>query len=289
MIIGDHRLDVIHNIELAANNRNFTAKTEIGDPQMSMEERVKLVEDFWAKQDKFKTKAEGLAGNLILQTLTQKFFGKIQVTGLDKLQHLAKGGAIVTANHFNQVDALAVNRLAQKAHHRMEIVIEDTNLKLPGFFSFIMNNMGSIPLVQSPNYIGREFIHHLSHAFNKSHWVLIFPEQEMWWNYRKPRKPQRGAYYFAAKCNVPIISTFVEIQDLPDVEKDNEHFYQTRYTLHVLGVLYPDPTKSVNFNATDLMEKDYALKVQAFEDCYHKKLDYDFTPWDIAGWRGEDD
>jgi hypothetical protein len=36
----------------------------------------------------------------------------------------------------------------------MEIVIEDTNLKLPGFFSFIMNNMGSIPLVQSPNYIG---------------------------------------------------------------------------------------------------------------------------------------
>ena len=49
MIIGDHRLDVIHNIELAANNRDFTAKTEIGDPQMSMEERVKLVEDFWAK------------------------------------------------------------------------------------------------------------------------------------------------------------------------------------------------------------------------------------------------
>ena len=33
MIIGDHRLDVIHNIELAANNRNFTTKTEIGDPQ----------------------------------------------------------------------------------------------------------------------------------------------------------------------------------------------------------------------------------------------------------------
>lgn len=162
MIIGDHRLDVIHNIELAANNRNFTTKTEIGDPQMSMEERVKLVEDFWAKQDKFKTKAEGLAGNLILQTLTQKFFGKIQVTGLDKLQHLAKGGAIVTANHFNQVDALAVNRLAQKAHHRMEIVIEDTNLKLPGFFSFIMNNMGSIPLG----------------AKSQLHWARIHPPLE---------------------------------------------------------------------------------------------------------------
>ncbi len=287
MIIGDKRLDVINNIKQAANERNFTAKTEIGDPVMSSEEKLALVEDFWQKQDKLQTKFDGAVGHELLQALTKTISGSTKVTGVEKLQGLPKGGAIVTANHFNQVDALAVNRLAQKAHRRMDIVIEETNLKLPGFFSYIMNNMGSIPLTQSPNYLGREFIQHLNRAFNQNHWVLIFPEQEMWWNYRKPRKPQRGAYYFAAKCNVPVISTFVEIQDLPKLEKKNEHFYQTRYTVHVLDVLYPDPTKTASENASRLMEADYKLKVQAYERVYKKKLDYDFTSWDIAGWRGE--
>ena len=287
MIIGDKRLDVIHNIKQAANERNFTAKTEIGDPVMSSEEKLALVEGFWQKQDQAKTKFDGAVGHKLLQLLTKTISGSTKVNGLDKLKGLPKGGAIVTANHFNQVDALAVNRLAQKAHRRMDIVIEDTNLMLPGFFSYIMNNMGSIPLTQSPNYLGREFIQHLNHSFNQNHWVLIFPEQEMWWNYRKPRKPQRGAYYFAAKCNVPVISTFVEIQDLPKLEKQNEHFYQTCYTVHVLDVLYPDPTKTASENASHLMEADYKLKVQAYERVYKKKLDYDFTSWDIAGWRGE--
>ncbi|GHV98375.1 1-acyl-sn-glycerol-3-phosphate acyltransferase [Lactobacillus nasalidis] len=287
MIIGDKRLDVIHNIARAANDRDFTAKTEIGDPMMTSEEKLALVEAFWQKQDRFKTKVDGVLGRELLQVLTKALVGSTKVTGLEKLHELPRGGAIVTANHFNQIDALAVNCLAQKAHRRMDIVIEETNLKLPGFFSYIMNNMGSIPLTQSPNYLGREFIQHLSRAFNQDHWVLIFPEQEMWWNYRKPRKPQRGAYYFAAKCNVPVISTFVEIQTLPKAEKKNEHFQQTRYVLHVLGVLYPDPTKPVSENASRMMEEDYQLKVQAYEEVYHKKLDYDFTSWDIAGWRGE--
>lgn len=287
MIIGNKRLDVIHNIKQAANDRNFTAKTEIGDPMMTSEEKLALVDGFWQKQDQAKTKFDGAVGHKLLQLLTKTISGSTKVNGLGKLKGLPRGGTIVTANHFNQVDALAVNRLAQKAHRRMDIVIEDTNLKLPGFFSYIMNNMGSIPLTQSLNYLGREFIQHLNHSFNQGRWVLIFPEQEMWWNYRKPRKLQRGAYYFAAKCNVPVISTFVEIQDLPKLEKQNEHFYQTRYTVHVLDVLYPDPTKTASENASRLMEEDYKLKVQAYERVYKKKLDYDFTSWDIAGWRGE--
>ena len=54
-----------------------------------------------------------------------------------------------------------------------------------------------------------------------------------------------------------------------------------------MGVLYPDPTKTASENASRLMEADYKLKVQAYERIYKKKLDYDFTSWDIAGWRGE--
>ena len=35
----------------------------------------------------------------------------------------------------------------------------------------------------------------------------------MWYNYRKPRPLKQGAYYYAAKNNVPIISCFTEIID----------------------------------------------------------------------------
>lgn len=287
MIIGDNRLAVIQNIKKNANERDFTAKAEIGDPEMTAQEQLQLVQDFWQDRGKLSSKLNGLLGRGIINAITKTVLASTKVEGIDKLKGMPKGGAIITANHFNQIDALAVNRVANQAHKKMEIVIEDTNLKLPGFFGYIMNNMGSIPLVQSPNYLGRDFVHHLSHAFNRNHWVLIFPEQEMWWNYRKPRKTQRGAYYFAAKCNVPVIATFIEIQELPKLEKKDPNFYQTRYVVHVLGVIYPDPTKSVNANATEMMEKDYALKVACYEKVYGKKLDYDFTDWDIAGWRGE--
>lgn len=115
---------------------------------------------------------------------------------------------------------------------------------------------------------------------------MIYPEQEMWFNYRKPRPVKRGAYYYAAKANVPIISCFTEIIDQPKPEKNNDEFYQTKYRLHVLPLIWPDSKLSVNENAKMMMEKDYAQKKAAYEAAYQKKLSYDFEPHDIAGWRG---
>ena len=48
----------------------------------------------------------------------------------------------------------------------------------------------------------------LTKAFSGHHWVLIYPEQEMWFNYRKPRPPKRGSYFYAAEAEVPIILVF---------------------------------------------------------------------------------
>ena len=38
MIIGNNREQVIQNIKTAANNRDFTAKVEVGDPVMSLQQ-----------------------------------------------------------------------------------------------------------------------------------------------------------------------------------------------------------------------------------------------------------
>ena len=46
MIIGDNRLAVIQNIKKNANERDFTAKAEIGDPELTAQEQLQLVQDF---------------------------------------------------------------------------------------------------------------------------------------------------------------------------------------------------------------------------------------------------
>ena len=286
MIFGDNREAVIKNIQKAANKRDFTAKAEIGDPQMTLDERLKLVNDYWKNRKSFSSKINNQIGHAMLTTFAKTLAGSTEFKGLENLNNLPIGGAIVTANHFNQIDSLPIKLLANKMHHQLSIVIEDTNLMLPGFFRYLMNYVGTIPLVQSASYIGNEFPKHLSNALAKNNWVLIYPEQEMWWNYRKPRKLQRGAYYFAAKQNVPVISLFIEISDLPKIEKKDSNFYETKYIVHVLQPIFPDFSLSANENAHKMMEQDYQQKVAAYEKIYGKKLNYDFTDWDIAGWRG---
>ena len=286
MIFGDNREAVIKNIQKAANKRDFTAKAEIGDPQMTINERLKLVNDYWKNRKSFSSKINNQIGHAMLTTFAKTLAGSTEFKGLENLNNLPIGGAIVTANHFNQIDSLPIKLLANKMHHQLSIVIEDTNLMLPGFFRYLMNYVGTIPLVQSASYIGNEFPKHLSNALAKNNWVLIYPEQEMWWNYRKPRKLQRGAYYFAAKQNVPVISLFIEIRDLPKIEKKDSNFYETKYIVHVLQPIFPDVSLSANENAHKMMKQDYQQKVAAYEKIYGKKLNYDFTDWDIAGWRG---
>lgn len=286
MIFGDNREAVIKNIQKAANKRDFMAKAEIGDPQMTLDERLKLVNDYWKNRKSFSSKINNQIGHAMLTTFAKTLAGSTEFKGLENLNNLPIGGAIVTANHFNQIDSLPIKLLANKMHHQLSIVIEDTNLMLPGFFRYLMNYVGTIPLVQSASYIGNEFPKHLSNALAKNNWVLIYPEQEMWWNYRKPRKLQRGAYYFAAKQNVPVISLFIEIRDLPKIEKKDSNFYETKYIVHVLQPIFPDVSLNANENAHKMMEQDYQQKVAAYEKIYGKKLNYDFTDWDIAGWRG---
>lgn len=286
MIFGDNREAVIKNIQKAANERDFTAKAEIGDPQMTLDERLKLVNDFWENRNSLSSKINNQIGHAMLTAFAKALAGSTEFKGLENLNNLPIGGAIVTANHFNQIDSLPIKLLANKMHHQLSIVIEDTNFMLPGFFRYLMNYVGTIPLVQSTSYIGNEFPKHLSKALAQNNWVLIYPEQEMWWNYRKPRKLQRGAYYFAAKQNVPAISLFIEIKDLPKTEKKDPNFYETKYIVHVLPPIFPDVSLSANENAHKMMEQDYQQKVAAYEKIYGKKLNYDFTDWDIAGWRG---
>ena len=108
----------------------------------------------------------------------------------------------------------------------------------------------------------------------------------MWFNYRLPRPCKRGAYQFASLCDVPIISCFVEIIDLD--KDDNEEFKEVKYIVHVLDPIIPDKNKTARQNSIDMAEIDYKQKVEAYEKCYNKKLNYKFSYDDIAGYKKKD-
>lgn len=286
MIIGANRRQVVQNIKKNVHDKQFHAKAELGDPVMSTSEREKLVHDFWDMHERFSKKALNLMTRGLFDISALALTMGLKTEGRKHARHIPK--AIITSNHYNQMDSLPIKRLALHYHKRLFFIIEDTNLKLPSWIGFLMRNVDSIPITHSIRYLGREFPEHLKNALDKNAWILIYPEQEMWFNYRKPRPVQKGAYYYAAQLNVPIISCFVEIRDKKQIEKGNPDFHKTRQILHVLPTIYPDPRLSVNQNAKRMRDIDYSQKKKAYEKAYGKKLTYDFSYDDIAGYIPEE-
>ena len=48
-----------------------------------------------------------------------------------------------------------------------------------------MRNIDSIPVTASIEYLGRDFPRHLERILIRNNWIVIYPEQELWQNYRK--------------------------------------------------------------------------------------------------------
>ena len=154
---------------------------------------------------------------------------------------------------------------------------------MKGVIGFVMNYADTIPLGKDQDYMTGAFPDLIKGLLRSGQYVLIYPEQEMWFNYRKPRPLKRGAYYYAARFHVPVISCFVEQVEIK--EKENDEFNKVRYVVHILEPIFPDPQKSVRENSMEMMNRDYEQKRLAYEKAYGRKLTYEFEPGDIAGWR----
>ena len=284
MIFGKNRPQVFKNIKNAVQAKEFNIPVELDDPVLTLKESKAVVEKYWHHTKTFSYKFTNILMNAFYGTLANLSMSKFQIIGQENLKNVE--AAIVTTNHFKHTDSLPIRKLASLNHKQLYIVIEDINLLLPGFFGFIMNNANMVPLSKSTNYLGREFPKHLKDIFKKKAWLLVYPEQEMWYEYRKPRPLKDGAYYYAAKNKVPIISCFVEIQDLPKPEKNAPNFNKTKTILHVLPTIYPNSNLSIRANARKMREIDYKQKKAAYEKAYGKKLNYTFENSDIAGYHG---
>ena len=281
LLVMPGREQAIENIRCAAAEGRFNDKTEPFDPQWDPEALKADILDYVSKLGTCRYKLKNLAARAIVSSWMRRF-GVGEMAGLENLSAL-KGPAFLTTNHFNPFDSGIHRKLAQiTGRGHLVAISQGTNFVMPGLNGFVLRNIDVIPLVQEPSYMNGAFRTLMLKHLDAGRFILIYPEQEMWFNYRKPRPQKRGAFLFAAEYNVPVVPTFVEMQDLE--REVAPGFRDVRTVLHILPPIYPDPSLSARENSFAMCKADYAAKVACYEQCYHRPLTYDFTPWDIAGW-----
>lgn len=194
--------------------------------------------------------------------------------GIENLEKVADG-AVITCNHFNAFDSFAIQlafeqgKLKKKKLYR--VIREGNYTGFPGFYGVLMRHCNTLPL--SSNFKTMEkFIAAVDRVLEKNQFVLVYPEQGMWWNYRKPRPLQKGAFTFAARNNKPVLPVFITMED-SDV-LDDDGFYVQEYTVHFCEPIYPDLNKKRAQNACEMRDKNYEAWKAVYEQTYGEKLTY---------------
>lgn len=287
MAMDKTRLAVIDNIRAALAEGNSFAKVEIGDPQVTDEDVKRVIEPFDTLRRNPINKIKAHIARRIAERETEARNKNTKIVGLENIEGI-KGGAIITCNHFNVMDNTIPRILAMKAGKakKFDIVVQETNIFMEGFFGFLMKNANTLPVSRSASYMAKNLKPALKSLLGKGHFILIYPEQEMWFNYKKPRELRDGAYHYAAEFGVPIIPCFVTMENLDTV--DAQGFFDVAHTLHVMPPIYPDSSLSVRENRIAMHERDRKLKLDCYERTYGYPVSCDFDPVrDIAGYRPE--
>ncbi|MBO4356186.1 MAG: 1-acyl-sn-glycerol-3-phosphate acyltransferase [Clostridia bacterium] len=193
-------------------------------------------------------------------------------TGVENLKNL-KTGAIVTANHFNPFDSIPIHKAVKKYHYRKVLfkIIKEGNFTFPGLYGRFMRYCNTLPLAN--NYeLMKEMMSSVDFWLKKGNCILIYPEQSMWWNYRKPKPTKSGAFRFAAMYNFPILPTFITMRKTDRLNAEGDAIQA--YTLHILKPIYPKVELNLKENIAYLQSAHDEAWKKVYEDTYGVPLKY---------------
>ena len=201
--------------------------------------------------------------------------GAIVIDGFEGVENFkrVKGGAIITANHFSPFDSIPLHLAMRKfaRFKKLYKVIREGNYTMPGIYGYFLRNCNTLPLATNPTVL-RSFQNAVDTILTKGNYILIYPEQSMWWNYRKPKPLKQGAFIFAARNNVPVIPTFITMRDTDKLAADGSIIQA--YTLHFLPAIYPEEGLSQQENVLNMKKENERLCKEVYEKVYGESLTY---------------
>ena len=269
------RLQVLKKIRQYEKEARFSEDVEQDPPTRA----IKPGEVDYTKKkikSKIKTRFAYFIARRFLNKINRKKIMIVKdIVGKENLANL-KTGAILTCNHFNALDSFAIQMAYEascdtKKKKFYRVIREGNYTSFPGFYGFLMRNCYTLPLA-SNNQALKEFMKSTNEILQRGDLVLVYPEQSMWWNYKKPKPLKKGAFQFAANNNVPVVPCFITMRDSDIMGTDG--FKIQEYTIHILEPIYPDPLKSKTENVKEMMDKNYQLWKDLYEKTYEKPLVY---------------
>ena len=274
-IVSEDRKEVLRKIDEYERKGWFDKDVENDPP--SPELRPEDV-DYLGKKlsSKIKTAIANKMGRKFFEKMIKE--GAVVIDGMEGgeyLRLLKDTGAVITCNHFGIPDNYILYHCIQKSlkKKRLYKVIREGNYTgFQGLFGFLFRNCNTLPLSSNR----RTMVNFMSAAdtlLKRGEAVLIYPEQGMWWNYRKPRPFKIGAFKIAARAGVPVVPAFVTMKD-DETRLDENNYPLQHYTLHVMPPVYPDKTLSEKQAAEKMKEDTFALYKAKYEEVYGVPLAY---------------
>lgn len=194
------------------------------------------------------------------------------IIGIENLSSVE--GAIITCNHFNPFDSFIMQHIFWLSKHkkRMYRIIKEGNYtSFKGFYGFLMRNCDTLPLSSHPATM-KKFYKATTQALKEKNCILVYPEQSMWWNYRKPKPLKNGAFHLAVKNNVPVVPIFITLEDSKIIGDDG--FPVQIHTAHIGAPIFPDETLSKIEAIEKMKEQTFEFNKNVYEKFYQKPLKY---------------
>lgn len=272
--IAPDRLEVLAKIKQYEREGRFDEDVE-NDPKAPELTPDKV--DYLCKKlsSKISRKIANFCADHYFLTLIKKDILVVDgVTGTEYLEEGLKNGAIITCNHFHAFDNYVVFHCIRKylpKKYLYKIIREGNYTNFPGLYGYFFRHCNTLPLSSNRRTM-INFMSATNTLLKNGEAILIYPEQGMWWNYKKPRPFKVGGFKMAYRAGVPVLPTFITMTD--DTRLDGDGYPIQRHTLHIMPPVYPDTTLGEKAGAEKMMNEAYALCKAKYEEVYGIPLVY---------------
>ena len=219
--------------------------------------------------------ANKVALNFINNLIKDKKMIIKDIIGMENINSIDTG-FVMTCNHFNPFDNFALHKvIEQSKHHKnkkfYKVIREGNYTNFGGIYGYFFKHCDTLPL-SSIKRTMINFMHAINEILTRGDIVLVYPEQSLWLNYKKPKPLNNGAFVFAINNNVPVLPCFITFEDSDILQEDGE--YVQEYTINILPPIYPKKDISKKENVEYMKNLNYELWKNVYEQTYNTKLVY---------------
>ena len=271
----EERLKVLKKIEKLEEEGKFDVDAEEDPPTVPLlKEDVDYLRE--KRTSRIMSRIANRVGEMFVNDLLKD--NKLIIKKINGLEYLSnmETGAVLTCNHFNPFDSMAIEKVFRKSgqykNRKLYKVIREGNYtNFPGLYGFFFRNCDTLPLSSSTETMV-EFMRAVDTILERNDFILMYPEQSMWWNYKKPKPLKNGAFRFAARNMVPVIPIFITMEDSDIIGDDG--FPIQEYTINIERPIYPSIDLKEKENCAKMKDRNYEVWKKIYEDFYKVPLEY---------------